>query len=123
MALLIQAACVLVPTPEVSVIVLLGFTVKDLLAETGAPQPTLIVYVILTVPAATAVTSPVVGFTVAIAILLLLQVPPEFPFVVYVAVAPIHKGVAPLIVPADTGGVTVKDALALAGAPQPLLTV
>jgi hypothetical protein len=60
------------------------------------------------VPAPTAVTIPVVASTVATDILLLLQVPPAFPLLVYVAVAPIQNCDAPLIVPAVALGSTVK---------------
>ena len=62
------------------------------------------------VPALTAVTKPVPEFTVAIAVLELLQLPPDVPLLVYVAVALIQSGDAPLTVPADTFGLTVNRA-------------
>jgi hypothetical protein len=56
-----------------------GLTVNVLNADTGLPQPLLIVYVILVVPALTAVTTPVPATTVATDGLLLLQLPPVVP--------------------------------------------
>src|SRR5437773_785986 len=47
--------------------------------ETGALQPLLTVYIISVVPAPTAVTSPVVAFTIATEVLLLFHVPPASP--------------------------------------------
>ena len=73
------------------------------------------------VPALSAVTRPVVGLTEAIAGLVLVQLPPESPFVLYVAVAPIHNGEVPVIIPAFTFGLTVSNALATTGLfPQPI---
>ena len=57
-------------------------TVNSWLVDTGLPQPLLTVYVMFVVPALTAVTSPVLAFTVAIAGLELLHVPPEVPLLV-----------------------------------------
>ena len=51
-------------------------------------------------PAATPVTSPVIEFTVAAAVLLLLQLPPPVPLLANMAVAPAHNAEAPLTVPA-----------------------
>jgi hypothetical protein len=51
-------------------------------------------------PAETPVTTPVTGFTVATALLLLLQLPPVAPLLVNVAVAPAHIVEEPLTVPA-----------------------
>lgn len=59
------------------------------------------------VPGLTAFTTPVPATTVAMAVLLLLQVPPPVPLLVNVLVEPIHKGLVPLTVPALTVGVTV----------------
>ena len=59
-----------------------GLTIRFFKAETGLPQPLLTVYVIFVDPALTAVTSPVLAFTVATAALELLQVPPEVPLLV-----------------------------------------
>ena len=57
-------------------------TVKTLFDETGLLHPVLTVYVIVVVPALTAVTSPDAAFTVATAVLLLLQLPPASPLLV-----------------------------------------
>mgnify|MGYP000729991599 CR=1 FL=1 len=71
------------------------------------------------VPSATPDTVPDAS-TGATAVLLLLQVPPASPLVVYVAVAPIHNGVLPLTVPAFTFAFTVKDCDAVSATlPQP----
>ena len=53
-----------------------GSTVNEADELTGLLQPLLTVYVIVVVPAPTAVTTPDTAFTVATAGLLLLQVPP-----------------------------------------------
>ena len=74
-------------------------------------------------PAPTAVTTPDVAFTVATAPLLLLQVPPALPLLVYVADEPIQSGEVPLTVPAFAFGLTVKLFDALTGLAQPALTV
>ena len=63
------------------------------------------------VPAFTAVTRPLAAFTVATAVLLELQAPPDVPLLVYVAVAPIQSGVVPLTVPAVTLALTVTVAV------------
>jgi hypothetical protein len=58
------------------------------------------VKIMLVVPVVTAVTTPVAEFTVATAVLLLLQVPVPPPrtteVAVYVVVCPVHKGVVPV---------------------------
>ena len=59
-----------------------GLTVNVLNEETGLPHPVLTVYVMSVVPAATAVTTPEVAFTVATDVFVLLQVPPEVPLLV-----------------------------------------
>ena len=59
-----------------------GSTVSVLNELTGLVHPLLTVYVILVVPAETAVTTPDDGFTVATPELLLLHVPPGFPLLV-----------------------------------------
>jgi hypothetical protein len=51
-------------------------------------------------PADTPVTSPVTEFTVAAAVLLLLQLPPPVPLLVNMAVETAHKVATPLTVPA-----------------------
>ena len=78
---------------------------------------------ILVVPAPTAVTTPDVAFTIATAVLLLLQVPPALPVLLYVADWPIQSGDVPLTVPALAFGFTVNDCDALTGLLQPVLTV
>ena len=75
------------------------------------------------IPALTAVTNPLVAFTVATAVLLLLHVPPVLPLLVYVVVTPIHKGLVPLTVPALAFALTVKLCDADTGLLQPVLTV
>ena len=74
---------------------------------------------ILVVPAPAAVTTPVVAFTVATAVLLLLQVPPVLPLLVYVADRPIQSGDVPLTVPALAFGLTVRVLNEDTGLPQP----
>ena len=103
----------------------LAFTliVKTLFEETGLLHPELTVYVIVAVPALIAVTSPDAAFTVATAVLLLLQLPPASPLLVYVVVAPIQSGVVPVTVPALALGLTVNDLDALNGLLHPVLTV
>ena len=73
------------------------------------------------VPAATPLTTPVVGFTEAIAALLLLQVPPV-PVVARVAVAPGQSGETPLMLPASGAAFTLTAWVSKA-LPQLLLTV
>ena len=77
----------------------------------------------MAVPALTAVTTPLVAFTVATAVLLLLHAPPALPLLVYVAVAPIHNGLVPLTVPALAFALTVTLCDADTGLLQPVLTV
>ena len=57
-------------------------TVKVLKEEMGLPQPLPTVYVMSEVPAATAVTNPVLEFTVATELLVLLHEPPAVPLLV-----------------------------------------
>ena len=78
---------------------------------------------IVVVPAESAVTAPVEASTDATAGLLLLQVPPASPLLVYVAVAPIQSGEVPLTVPALAFGLTVSVLNELTGLLQPVLTV
>ena len=73
----------------------------------------------LVIPTFNAVTKPVDAFTVATAVLLLLQVPPVVPVLVYVAVAPIQSGDVPIIFPAVRLGLIVK-VLNVAKFPQPV---
>src|SRR5207244_2859249 len=69
-------------------------------------------YVMLVVPAATAVTTPV-ALTVATEVFELLQLPPAVPVLLYCAVAPTHNGDVPFTVPAVTFGLTVSVCLAV----------
>ena len=77
----------------------------------------------MAVPALTAVTNPETAFTVATDVLLLLQLPPAVPLLVYVAAAPIQSGEVPLTVPALTFGDTVSVLNDDTGLPHPLFTV
>ena len=61
--------------PVIAVETASALTVNDFWAVTVPPQPPVTVYMILDVPAETAVTTPVVAFTVATAVLLLLHAP------------------------------------------------
>ena len=72
-------------------------------------------------PEATPVTSPVDEFTVAIAVLLLVQAPPPT-VLLKVVVAAGHTEVVPLIVPALTEELTVTILVATA-VPQAFVTV
>ena len=56
-----------------------GLIVIAFCAELGAPQPAVMVYMILQDPVPTPVTTPLEGFTVAMEVLELLQVPPASP--------------------------------------------
>ena len=73
-------------------------------------------------PVATPVTNPVIGSTVAAAILLLLQLPPPVPLLVNMAVPPSHNIEDPLTVPpcGRLPTVTIDDALTV---PQAEVTV
>jgi hypothetical protein len=77
----------------------------------------------LVVPAEIAVTIPVAASTEATAVLLLLQVPPASPLLLYASVAPIQSGELPLTVPELASGLTVKDADDEVGLPHPLFIV
>ena len=74
----------------------------------------------MAVPVALPLTTPPV-VTLAIALLLLLQVPP-LTVEVRVLVAPVQMAVVPLMVPADAAGLTVIACVAVA-VPHALLTV
>jgi hypothetical protein len=65
----------IVVEPVIDVVTDNGLTVSDLLAVTVPPQPLVIVYIMLQVPVALAVTTPEVAFTVAMAVLSLLHAP------------------------------------------------
>ena len=77
----------------------------------------------MVVPGVRAVTRPDVAFTVATPVLLLLQVPPASPLLLYVAVWPIQSGDVPLTVPALAEELTVNIFEALTGLGHPVLTV
>jgi len=74
-------------------------------------------------PGVKAVTNPVTGFTVAIASIVLLHIPPASPVDVKLLVAPMHSGLDPIIVPAFAFGFTVNAWKEDTGALQPVLTV
>ena len=78
---------------------------------------------ILAFPAFTAVTNPVTGLTVATSVLLLFQVPPASPLLLYKAVEPTHNGELPVTVPAFASALTVSCLKAEAGLLQPDVTV
>ena len=100
-----------------------GETVKVFEAVSGLPLQALTVYTMFVVPAATAVTTPVDEFTVATDVLELLQLPPEVPLLVYVAVCPIQSGEVPLTVPGNGSVLTVKVFDAVSGLPLQALIV
>ena len=77
----------------------------------------------MVVPGIRAVTSPDVAFTDATEVLLLLQVPPASPLLLYVADWPIQSGDVPLTVPALAAELTVNVFDALTGLLHPVLTV
>lgn len=80
----------------------------------------LTVYMILEMPALIAATKPVVLLTVATAVFDEVQEPPPSPLLEYVAVAPMQRGVVPLIVPALVGAFTVNAWNDETGLPHPL---
>jgi hypothetical protein len=88
-----------------------GLTFNIVVAVSGLLQPVETIYLIVVVPAPIAVTTPDDAFTVATAVFVLLQVPPASPLLLYVAVAPIHSGDVPLIVPAVASGRKVMEVL------------
>lgn len=94
---------------DVPLMVAEGCTVTTVVAKQPVPN---IVYVIVAVPDDTPVTVPL-ELTVAIVVLLLLQVPPNVVLVSEV-VPPVHKLVVPLM--ADGSGLTVN----VANTPQPV---
>src|SRR4029079_5897174 len=100
-----------------------GETVKVFKEVSGLPLQAITVYTISVVPAATAVTSPVVAFTVATEVLVLLHAPPPSPLLEYVDAAPIQSGVAPLMVPVAGSKLTVSVLNELTGLLHPVLTV
>ena len=97
-----------------------GLTVTANVVE-AVPQPVVTVYIMVEFPGATPVTTPVVGFIVATAVVPLDQVPPEA-LLLSIVVDPAHTVEAPLMVPAFASGLTVMVAEALA-LPQTVVTV
>jgi hypothetical protein len=71
------------------------------------PQTDVTVYVMVEVPAETPVTAPVVVFTVAAEVLLLVHVPPLTPSLDKVLIDPVQRNVVPFTVPAFGSGLTV----------------
>jgi hypothetical protein len=112
--------------PVTDAILALGLIVTDCCADTVPPQPPVIVYIILHVPADTPVTNPA-GLTVATPVLLLLHapVPPPrtTPVVVYVAVPVIHSGLVPVTDAILALGLIVTDCCADTVPPQPPVIV
>ena len=96
-------------------------TIIDFVAL-DVPQLLVMVYFMVAVPDPTAVTTPVPEFTVAIAVLLLLQLPPVIPLLVNEAVVPAQAVAAPLTVPALGAAFTVINFVALK-VPQLLVMV
>lgn len=101
----------------------LAFGLTVTMAEAGTALQPVTVYMILAFPELTAVTNPVTGLTVATSGLLLLQVPPASPLLLYKAVEPIHNGELPVTVPETASGLTVSCLNAEAGLLQPDVTV
>ena len=87
---------------------------------TGPLQPAT-VYVIIVLPAAIQLISPVPAFTVAILVLSLLHAPPVVPSVVNTVLVPGHKGISdpPVTVPAVAVDVTVTGKVAVCVPVQP----
>ena len=114
-------------TPVTEATLALGLTVTVCCAEGVPLHPPVMVKMILDVPADTAVTTPDAEFTVAMAVLLLLQDPVPPPstaeFAVYVAVAPVQSGVVPVTEATLALGLTVRDCKADTVPPQPPVMV
>jgi hypothetical protein len=96
-----------------------GFTVINWIA-TSVPQPFVMLYEIVALPAATPVTSPV-ELTEAFEDELL-HVPPVVPDADKEVDAPTQTNEAPVIVPADGNGLTVIEEVATS-VPQPVVTL
>ena len=77
---------------------------------------------IVALPSPTPVTTPVVAFTVATSVLLLVQIPPASPLALKLMFAPAHTDDKPLIVPAFGSELTMIGKLAVE-VPQLLVTV
>lgn len=97
------------------------FTVKLVLAELVHPFPSVTVYVIVEVPALTPVTAPEEAFTVAVAVLDELQVPPPVELA-KVELEPTHAEAVPVIA-ATVGSAFSVTTTAADVAEQPLLFV
>ena len=102
----------------------IAFTVINFVAL-AVPQLLVMVYLIVAVPDATPVITPVLAFTVATDGVRLLQLPPLVPLLEYVVVEPIQTADAPLTVPPFGIEiiVTLAEPAALAQPPTVLLTV
>jgi hypothetical protein len=74
----------------------IAFTVTDLDTDDVQPLPLVTVYVIVVVPAATPVTTPVDALTVAVAVFAVDHTPPVV-VLANVVVAPAHTEVVPVI--------------------------
>lgn len=97
------------------------FTVKLVLAELVHPFPSVTVYVIVEVPALTPVTAPDEAFTVAVAVLDELHVPPPVELA-KVELEPTHAEAVPVIA-ATVGSAFSVTTTAADVAEQPLLFV
>jgi hypothetical protein len=97
------------------------FTVKLVLAELVHPFPSVTVYVIVEVPALTPVTAPEEAFTVAVAVLDELQVPPPVELA-KVELEPTHAEAVPVIA-ATVGSAFSVTTTAADVAEHPLLFV
>jgi hypothetical protein len=84
-----------------------GFTVIGADCALVPHEEVVRVYVIIAFPADTPLTTPDAAFTVATAVLLLLQLPPVFPLVLKVVDKPAQTDDAPVTVPAFGNGFTV----------------
>jgi hypothetical protein len=100
-----------------------GFTVTSFVAL-DVPQtrgdPT--VYIMVVLPSATPVTTPVVGFTVATPGVVPLQLPPLLPLALKLIVEDTHTDARPLTVPASGSELTITF-IAAVDEPQLLVTV
>jgi len=114
-----QIPCVPLTVPALGAAVTV--TVRVAVALEQPPVP-VTVYVIVAVPAATPVTTPVEAFTVATAASLVDQAPPALPLLVNVVVPATQMPCVPLKVPAFGAAVTVtvRVAVALEQPPVPV---
>jgi len=106
--------------PVIAAMVVAPFTVTVLVANEVPQAMELRVYVMVTEPAFTPVTKPL-PLTVAIAVLLLIHVPPDFASESCV-VKPAHTVAVPVIAPTEGVALTVID-FDLTIIPQTLFTI